>query len=100
MKTNASTFLHILAFQCPRCERPIVESVLSSMRNLESIDSAVLNLRCSCGWTDGRLGAQARRHLVLPWSASNESSVGDPEESTGDLDSAQEESEEDTLNTL
>lgn len=100
MNTNASTFLHILAFQCPRCEKPIVESVLSSMRNLESIDSAALNLKCSCGWTDGRLGAQARRHLVLPWPASDEPSAQDPEESAGDGDSAQQEPEEDTLNTL
>ncbi len=66
MQAGASTFIHILAFQCPQCEKPIVEWMLSPMRSPESIDGATFNLKCSCGWSDGWLGAQARRHLVLP----------------------------------
>jgi hypothetical protein len=95
MKAGASLFLHILVFQCPRCESPIVESLLSPMRSLESIDSTALNLKCSCGWSDGRLGAQARKHLVLPWPALSESPVQDADEGAGEQDC-----EEDTLNTL
>jgi hypothetical protein len=95
MNATAFMFLHILAFQCPQCEKPIVESVLSPMRSLEPVDSTELIVSCPCGWSDGRLGAQARRHLVLPWSAPHESAPPDEEESSGEEDRA-----EDTLNTL
>jgi hypothetical protein len=95
MNASPRTFLHILAFQCPLCEKPVVASVPSSMRSLEPVDSANLNLTCSCGWSDGRLGAQARQHLVMPWSAPDESSANDRERGNGE-----EHREEDTLNTL
>jgi len=69
MKTDASLYLHILPFQCPRCQTPILVWTFSPMRNLESVDATPFEPRCSCGWTGRWLGAQARSHLVLPWSA-------------------------------
>jgi hypothetical protein len=95
MNASAPAFLHILVFQCPQCGKPIVESLLSPMRSLESIDSARVDLKCSCGWSDRRLGAQARRHFVLPWSPSDEPSAPGGQEGGGE-----ENREEDTLNTL
>ena len=58
MQAGASLFIHILAFQCPQCEKPVVEWMLSPMRSPESIDACTFNLKCSCGWSDGWLGAQ------------------------------------------
>jgi hypothetical protein len=95
MNATASELLHILAFQCPQCEKPVVESMLSSMRSLESIDGSLFNVQCPCGWSDQRLGAQARRHIVLPWSAPDQPSARDAEEGA-----SKEGREEDTLNTL
>jgi hypothetical protein len=69
MQAGASLFIHILAFQCPQCEKPVVEWMLSPMRSPESIDGCTFHLKCSCGWSGGWLGAQARNHLVLSWSA-------------------------------
>jgi len=100
MNASASEFLHILAFECPQCEKPVVESLLSSMRSLESIDSTKLTLRCSCGWSAHRLGAQARRHLVLAWSAPDEPFVQDAKEDSGEEIGGEDGREEDTLNTL
>jgi len=82
MKTHATPFIHILAFQCPECERPVVEWLLSSLRSPESIDAAKLDLKCSCGWSAAWLGAQARRHLVLAWPSAGEPS-SDPDDSSG-----------------
>ena len=78
MQADASTFIHILAFHVPSAKSPSSNGVLSPMRSPESIDGAAFNLKCSCGWSDGWLGAQARRHLVLPWSASTDASSGRP----------------------
>jgi hypothetical protein len=104
MQARASTFIHILAFQCPQCQKPILEWKLSPMRSPESIDGATFSLKCSCGWSDGWLGAQARRHLVQSWSASDARLVdreareapGCPEQALDD----EKKTEEDTLNTL
>ena len=74
---DASLYLHILAFECPRCETPVLEWTFSPMRNLESVDATAFHPTCSCGWTSRWLGAQARGHLVLPWSASGEFSGDD-----------------------
>lgn len=75
MQADASTFLHVLAFECPQCEQPVVESLVSPLRSLESVDGGSLQLRCVCGWSGERLGAQARRHLVVAWSGSEASSA-------------------------
>jgi hypothetical protein len=101
MQAGVSTFIHILAFQCPQCEKPVVEWMLSPMRSPELIDACRFNLKCSCGWSDGWLGARARRHLVHPWSASDApiadpGAPGCPEQA---LD-GEKKAEEDTLNTL
>jgi len=69
MNGSSITFLHLLAFECSRCETPIVEWALSSMRSPESVDGTMFQLKCSCGWSDGRVGAQARNHLTMPWTA-------------------------------
>jgi hypothetical protein len=71
---SSNTFLHVLTFECSRCETPVVEWALSSLRSPESVDGTMFQLKCSCGWSDGRMGAQARNHLTLPWTAS----VGEP----------------------
>lgn len=73
MKASASLFLHVLAFQCPRCETPVVEWVLSSLRSLESPDGTTFSVNCQCGWADRLLGAQARGHSVTHWTTSNDS---------------------------
>ena len=89
MKADASKYLHILAFECPRCQSPVLEWTLSPMRNLESVDAAAFHPKCSCGWTNHWLGAQARGHAVLPWSGSAESSEEDvDEEPTIETDTA------------
>ena len=81
MKADASTYLHVLAFECPRCKKPVVEWMLSTMRNLEAVDASPVQLHCTCGWTERLLGAQARGHVVLPWAAPlEEPSVGTAEE--------------------
>jgi hypothetical protein len=101
MQAGAFTFIHILAFQCPQCQKPILEWMLSPMRSPESIDGCTFNLKCSCGWSDGWLGAQARRHLVQSWSASD-APPADPEVPVCPeqaLD-GEKKTEEDTLNTL
>ena len=69
---KAATFLHILAFQCPQSRDPIVESVLTAMRNSEQIDGASFNLKCQCGWSGCWLGAQARKRIVISWYESRE----------------------------
>ena len=68
MKADASKYLHILAFECPRCQTLALEWTFSPMRNLESVDATPFHPQCACGWTGQWLGAQARGHAVLPWS--------------------------------
>lgn len=80
MKADASTYLHVLAFECPRCKKPVVEWMLSTMRNLEAVDASPVKLQCTCGWTDRLLGAQARGHVVLPWAPLGEVCVETPEQ--------------------
>ena len=80
MKVDASKYLHILAFECPCCQTPVLEQTFSEMRNLESVDATAFHPKCSCGWVDRWLGAQARGHAVLPWSAPGESSGEDVDE--------------------
>ena len=92
MKVDASLYLHILAFECPRCETPVLEWTFSPMRNLESVDATAFHPKCSCGWTGRWLGAQARGHLVLPWSPSAKSA--------GEGVDAEEEIESDTGNPV
>lgn len=77
MKADASKYLHILAFECPHCQTPALEWTFSSMRNLESVDATAFHPKCSCGWTDRWLGAQARGHAVLPWSGPMEPPEGE-----------------------
>jgi hypothetical protein len=89
MKSSATPFIHILVFQCPECERPVVEWLLSSLRNPESIDAATLDLKCSCGWSAAWLGARARRHLVLGWPSASEPS-SDPDDPAGPKRDAEE----------
>jgi hypothetical protein len=72
MKEGAAKYLHVLAFQCPRCGMPMVEWVTSPQRNLEATDASAFTPKCSCGWSGRQLGAQAREHLVLPWPESNQ----------------------------
>jgi hypothetical protein len=100
-KASPAPFIHILAFQCPQCQRPVVEWVLSSLRSPESIDAATLNLKCSCGWSGVWLGAQARRHPVLAWPPASDPSADheDPAGARRTLD-AEGTGAEDTLNTL
>ncbi len=98
MQADASTFIHILAFQCPQCEKPVLEWMLSPMRSPESIDGATFNLKCSCGWSDGWLGAQARRHQVLPWPAST--GVPSAPQDPGHALESKVTGEKDTMNTL
>jgi hypothetical protein len=91
MKADASKYLHILPFECPRCHKPVLEWTFSSMRNLESVDATAFHPKCSCGWTGRWLGAQARGHAVLPWSG--------PESNHEHLDQEQE-TERDTGNRV
>lgn len=92
MKADASKYLHILAFECPGCQKPVLEWTFSSMRNLESVDATAFHPKCSCGWTDRWLGAQARGHAVLAWP--------EPESSDEDEDNQQAEIETDTGNPV
>jgi hypothetical protein len=77
---DSSKYLHILAFECPHCQTPVLEWTFSQMRNLESADASSFHPKCSCGWADHWLGAQARGHAVLPWSGPEGSSEEDVDE--------------------
>lgn len=79
MKAEASMFLHILVFQCPRCDTPIIQWTVNSMRSLEGADGASYDPQCPCGWSGNLVGAQARSHLVVPWSKA----AGSPETGGG-----------------
>ena len=69
MENDPSTFLHVLVFQCSECGQPVLQWVLTEYRSVEEIDGRTYTPKCSCGWSDRRLGAEARRHMVAPWSA-------------------------------
>ena len=64
--------VHVLLFQCPKCDSPIVASTLSEYLSLEMVEGMGFNLECKCSWLGQQLGASANKHLVEAWAASRE----------------------------
>jgi hypothetical protein len=60
-------FVHILLFECSQCGSPSSSVVKSHDGNVEEVDSSLIPVICSCGWSHKLLGTQAKRHWVERW---------------------------------
>jgi hypothetical protein len=65
METEA--FVHVLLFQCRKCERPLTAPKVAAQKNPEQVDAAEHELACSCGWSARLLGVEALRHWIFDW---------------------------------
>ena len=63
-------FVHVLLFTCPNCSRPIGVTHTANERNVEKVDGRSFDCRYQCQWHGQIFGANARRHWVESWDAS------------------------------
>jgi len=69
MDESAEPYVHILLFECSRCASPIPAAITSDHKSMEHVDSRLVEVTCSCGWSAEAPATEAKRHWVDSWSS-------------------------------
>jgi hypothetical protein len=71
-------YAHVLLFACPRCNRPLSSTCVSSNKNLEIAEAKWFTPHCHCGWSGDVAGITAVQHWVERWHRGLPINAGEP----------------------
>jgi hypothetical protein len=71
MYEKSPAYVHLLLYQCQRCDEPIAISVKSDEANPEGVDGDLIDVPCKCGSVNKSFGAEAKCHWVASWESSS-----------------------------